>query len=380
MKKQKVLLYGPGHLKKAKKGAYGGGMGGYHRKMGLYLNFFRSDNFEMVPCYHSIKGQYRIGFFVVRFLIDIYAFLRDAWIVRPQVVHVLAQYRRAMPREFALVWLARLFGIKVVYELKAGVFVDWYKTTNSIFRGMAKYCVQKSDAVLGQGMPYVDFVKSELNQQNTFFHPNFVARPEIPEQVREKLNTETLKLLFVGFAYRDKGVFEMIEGCKIASDAVPIELTMIGMEHVEFQEWMDAFDTGDRLKVHRLGRMPHDEVLKAYDRHDIYLYPTRHGGEGHNNSINEAMMNAMVIITTRQGFLGTVLNPDIAYFLDEISPPAIAGQLIDIHTNRESAKKKSQNVRTHLLEHYTSEIAFERLETIYRKLTGQPQQKMAAKL
>lgn len=365
-----VLLYGPVVAKL--EGAYGGGTGGYTRKMGLYLNYFRSEAFKMVPVFHTVKGQYRYGFFVVRFFIDLWVFLRGLIQLRPDVVHILAQYRTAVPREYALLILAGLFRVPVVYEIKAGVFVSWYQSTNPVFRYMSHFCLKRSKVILCQGMPYVEFLREKLGIEGHYY-PNFVADEEIPAQIGPKLQEAVARVCFVGYAFRDKGVFELVEGCLKASKVVPIHLTLIGKEHEEFTQWMNGLDLGDRFTVDRKGRLPHEQVLKEYQKNDIYCYPTRHKGEGHNNSINEAMMMGLVIITTRQGFLGSILSPERAYFLDEVATPQVQGVLEHIGTHREEAQEKSRKVRQYLLQHFTSSVAYAKLENHYRQAIGLPE-------
>ncbi|MCB0640197.1 MAG: glycosyltransferase family 4 protein [Phaeodactylibacter sp.] len=365
MQKNKIMLYGP--IVAELEGAYGGGTGGYTRKMGLYLNHFRKDDFEMIPCYHTVKGQYKYGFFVVRFFMDLWSFLRGLIQIKPKIVHIQAQYRTAVPREFAIILLARLFGKPVVYEIKAGVFHSWYPQTNPLFRWMAKFCIKNSAVVLCQGKPYIDLIEKEIGVK-AYYYPNFVAMTEIPEDPGTKLTDAAMRILFVGYAYRDKGVFELIEGCNKAAEVSPIELTLIGKEHPEFTEWLDQFTLHPNFKVHRLGRMPHEEVLKQYPLHDIYCYPTRHPGEGHNNSINEAMMSGLVIVTTRQGFLGTILNNDIAYFLDAVSTEEVERTLKAIATDRPTAQEKARKVRQYLLDNFTSDVAYNKLEQHYSNI------------
>jgi len=370
MKKHKIMLYGP--VVAELEGAYGGGTGGYTRKMGLYLNYFRKERLEMVPCYHTVKGQYKYGFFVVRFFMDFFSFINGLIRIRPQIVHILAQYRTAVPREFAIILVARQLGKPVVYEIKAGVFHTWYEQTNPVLRWMSRFCIKNSAAVLCQGKPYMELIEREMGIK-TYYHPNFVAENEIPPAPGDKLTEPAMRLLFVGYAYRDKGVFELIEGCNQTAPQVPIELTLIGKEHEEFTSWLDGLELHPNFTVHRLGRMPHEEVLQQYPLNDIYCYPTRHKGEGHNNSINEAMMAGLVIVTTRQGFLGTILNNDIAYFLEEVSTEEVAEKLLAIGTNREVAREKARKVRAYLLENFTSSVAYDKLERYYSDILGLPQ-------
>ena len=359
---RKILLYGP-NLGRYEK-AYGGGVGGYTRKMGLYLNHFHSDKYQIIPSYHTVKGQFKYGFLLRRFVLDYWVFFRDAIRYRPDIVHILAQYRTASPREFAIVFTSWLLRIPVVYEVKAGVFVPWFEGTNPIFRSMVKFCLRKAKIVLCQGMPYVEFLKKKLNI-SSHFYPNFVPDKDIPKQIPTRLEQARIRILFVGFAYSEKGVFELVNGCLEASKTVPIQLTFVGKLHPDFKSWLDQTDLGDQLEIVEKGVLEHQDALLEYQRNDIYCYPTRHPGEGHNNSINEAMMHGLVIITTRQGFLGSILHPDICYFLDAVDEMEITKTLLEIQNDRPLAQQKAKDAHQHLLENYTSSVAFGKLKKLY---------------
>ena len=365
--KQRILLFGP--RINNKKGSYGGGTGGFTRNMSAYLNFFKGEQFEIVPSFHTIRGASKLDFFVIRFFRDAFSFFADLISKKPHGVHILAQYRMAIPREFMVVIFSKLFGKPILYEIKAGAFMNWYKSTNPIFRKMMDFVLSNSKVVLSEGIPYLSFLKDQFDIEAHYF-PNYVPSNEVPEQVPNKLSEETIKLLFVGYAYKDKGVFELVEGCNRAAQNVKVELTLIGKESEPFTEWLDKMTLNESFKINRLGVKPHDFVLDYFNKVDVYCYPTRHGGEGHNNSINEAMMMGLVIITTRQGFLGTVLSDDRAYFLNEISPAEISKTINQIHADRDGSQRKAINSRKHLIENFTSKIAYEKLNNHYKVLTA----------
>ena len=362
---KKILLFGPyiGNLKNA----YGGGTGGYTRNMLVYIHNYKDKSFEQVPFFHTVRGQLKFDFFILRFLIDIFKYFFSLLKVKPRGIHILAQYRTATPREFAVILIANLFRIPVLYEQKAGAFIWWYKSTNSMFKWMARYCLNKSKIVLTEGLPHQDFLKKEFNIDAGYF-PNFVPDSEVPNSEPALLKESTINILFVGYCYRGKGIFELVEGCNIAAKKEKVVLTIIGHEHEEFTSWVDAFPIHENLKINRLGKQPHDVVIDNFKVNDIYCYPTSHKGEGHNNTINEAMMMGLIIITTRNGFLGTILSDDRAYFLNEITDQDIAETIQSIADNKIVARQKASASKNYLKKHFLSSVAFDKLSNYYEKL------------
>ncbi|WP_437972061.1 glycosyltransferase family 4 protein [Sorangium sp. So ce260] len=365
---KKIVLFGP--LLSSFKNAYGGGTGGYTRNMSVYLNHFKSDEFTIVPCFHTVRGQYDFGPFTapVRFAKDISAFLATLVKTRPDGVHILAQYRGAIPREFAVVLISRMVGKPVLYEIKAGAFMQWYSSTNPLLRRLTDFCLKSSRVVLAEGNVYLDFIKETFGKEAHYF-PNFIPTEEIPAEVSDKLRDEELKVLFVGYCFKDKGIYEVVSGCEeAAKQGTRISLTIIGKEHDDFTKWMDAKAEQPNLKIQRLGLQPHKEVLRHFKSNDIFCYPTSHKGEGHNNSINEALMMGLVIITTNRGFLGDILSDESAYFLKEVSTEEVGGAIRAIDGQREAATRRSSNGRKLFQEKFTSDVAFKKLSRCYEEL------------
>ena len=284
---------------------------------------------------------------------------------KPDIVHVLAQYRTASPREFAIALTSKLMGIPFVYEVKAGVFIPWYTNTNGLFRSMVRYCLKRANVILCQGMPYVIFLKEQL-RLDAHFYPNFVPSPDLPESIPNRLEELTIRILFVGFAYEGKGVFELVKACIKTAPTVPIQMTFVGKLAPDFKKWLDQTDLGEQLTIIERGVLPKEEVMEEFKKNDLYCYPTRHKGEGHNNSINEAMMHGLVIITTRQGFLGSILDSETCYFLNAVDENELTEVLLSIEKDRPAARQKAKGAHQHLLENYTSNVAFAKLEKIIR--------------
>lgn len=363
-KKKPVLLFGP---KPDERALYGGGRGGYTRKMELYLRHFASEEFELIPCYHSVRTGRWIDNLVIRMIRDVWSFCHQVSFASPVAVQILGQYRAATPREFAVVLLARLMSIPVVYEMKGGAFHDWYPRANFLYRRMIRFCLEYSDSVLCQGTPFLRFIRKEFGIHGIYY-PNFVHDSEIPRKVRRRLQNRTMRILFVGFAYEGKGVFELVQGCELASQVVGIDLTFVGQEHPQFTRWMDGRLFNGNLRVVRHGRLPHEDILALYSENDIYLYPTRHAGEGHNNTINEAMMHGMVIATTQHGFNAEVLTQDCAYFMRTVGAEEIAETLLQIDLERDVAVTKAKRARKRLISRFTSRTAFGTLIRVYGNL------------
>ena len=364
-KKKIVLLFGP--YIKSEKGTYGGGVGGYTRKMMLYLNFFSDEKVKQIPCFHTIRGQLNLDFFIVRFIVDISRFIGKVISKKPDVVHILGHYFISIYREVAIVAIAKIFGIKILYEMKGGGYHTWYMNTHFLNKWATKFCLRNADVVTGQGMPYVNFVEREIKRE-AHFYPNFVPSNQIEAYNENKFSSDVIKFLFVGYAYNAKGVYEAVRSLVKLAKNNRVEMYFVGKEEEEFSKWLDNVELPNNLIIKRVGILSNEKAHEYFTMCDVYLYPTYHEGEGHNNSINEAMMYGMAIVTTKKGFIGSVLNDEIAFFVEERNEDHLYNTLVDICESPMVAKSKGKKAYQHLLKNYTTDIAFKKLSSFYHSL------------
>ena len=361
-----IILFGP-DLNSAKN-AYGGG---YVRNMSVYLNNFTSKEFKFIPCFHTIRENYTYNIFtnVIRLFIDLKRYIICLFSSKKIIgVHVLAQYRGAIYREFCIVIISLLLKKFIFYEIKAGAFIDFYHKSNSLTKTIITFILKNSTIIFVEGKKYLEFL-------NKYFHlhaiyiPNFIPTSELTYIQQKKLSSEVLKILFAGYCYEEKGVFELLNACILVKQSgIDIELSFIGNEHIDFSNYLDGIENICDFKINRYGIQDHNFVLEQMKNNDIYCYPTYHSGEGHNNSINEAMMMKMVIVTTREGFLGDILTEKESFFINKKSVNDIYETLLFIDQNRNIATSKGESAYKKLVDNYTGEIIFKRLEENYLKL------------
>lgn len=365
-----ILIVGPPILEASN--AYGGGSGGYTRNMSVYLDTLGSKDLELVPYHHSVRGQRRgiANTMPVRMLVDTSSFLYTCLTKRPFAVHILAQYRGALMRELAQSLICRILYIPYGYDVKAGAFVQSFESGTRLYRLMQQGVIVMSSLLFAEGRKTQELLHSRFGRDSVYF-PNFVPSSEIPGAIPERLKHDAVRLLFVGYCYRDKGVFELVEGARLAAQGgLILDLDIVGAESEEFSDWFDGLPEQGGLTVRRHGRRSHDEVLAAMQTADVYVYPTSHPGEGHNNSINEAMMHGLVILTTRQGFLGDILGGDCAYFVDRVTADNIACKLREIAMDRDNARRIANKARRRLLDDFTDTLARSRFSNAYSGLLG----------
>lgn len=365
-----VALVGPPAILSTS--AYGGGIGGIVRNMQVNLGQAGRTGFDYVACYTTVRqGKNNPVGLIRRFIVDLRALLRV--IRQVEVVHVLGQYRGALPRELGMVALALMFRRPCVYDIKAGSFIVWFNSTSPINRFLVSWILRHSRLLLCEGVRDVDFLQRQFCLVGHHF-PNVVPASEIPSQVAERFAGECVRLLFIGYCYEGKGVFDLVRGVAAAREAgIPVELTLIGFEELSFKTFLDGvLVTNPTLPIQRRGVLGHDEVLREMSHFDVFCMPTDHPGEGHTNSINEALMMGMAILCTRHGFLPAILGESTAYYVEKRNPGSIAAAIQRIWEDRPEARRRARAGRVLLEKQYVAEPWFQWLGKEYRRLLGRP--------
>lgn len=368
--KRVILLNGPDH--RPSSAYYGGGTGGMTRNIQIYLREFQSPRFVYRYCPNTARATPRPSLFnhAKRLLVDGLRF----WGMSRGVsaAHIFGQYRQAVIREWLFVSIARVRRIPVLYQIRAGTFLTWFESCGPIRRAMMTRILRSARVILCEGRPYVNHLAARLGIESHHF-PNFMPSSEIPDRVDPKPADDALRVLFVGYCHAPKGVFELVEGCHLASreHGLKIDLTLVGAEETRFSTWCDGLriDEGTSFCLRRRGRLPHRETLLEYRNHDIFFLPSSHPSEGHNNSVNEAMAMGLVVVASRHGFLEDVLA-DTGIFLEEVRPAEIARALMRIDRNRGRAREQACAARRRLLDNFNSDKAFPTLENHYETLVG----------
>ena len=366
----KILLVGP-KINVSNKRAYGGGSGGYTRNMKVYLKYFNSDEFDIIPCFHSIRGEINLGILngPLRIIYDLFIFLKSFFLNKINGVHILAQYRGAIARELLIVLFANFLQKPVLYEIKAGSFESSYNSKNGIYKFCVKYILNNSKVVLVEGKPYLNFLKNTFNIKSEYF-PNVIPNKEIIKKVPQRFKNHRIKLLFVGYAYEGKGVFELYDACnKLYLKGFKIILTIVGELHDDFVNYIKKDDYSNFLNIK--GKLNHNQVLIEFKNNDIYCYPSKHPGEGHNNTINEALMSQIIICSTLNGFLGSFINEKNSFPLKKVSAEVIYERIKEIIDNKGLAIEKSILGRNLILRKFNTYQAKKLLIEHYKTLIKQ---------
>jgi glycosyltransferase involved in cell wall biosynthesis len=366
-----IVLCGPS-VQLGSKG-YGGGKGGFVRNVAALLEHFADGDVRMTLSPYSVRTfspWWKVAL-PFRLIADLVAFARN--MRRGAAVHLMMTYGLAIYREFSIGMITVASGRPLILDIRGGSFVSWLKSAGPLQSAMARWLLKHAATILGQGIAVVAYLTPKYGAKVHHF-PNFVQTRYLPPTVRTKIVRPELAVVFVGYCYGGKGVFELVNGCaRAAQMGLSIRLTMVGAESPDFRDFLDGYVLPIGLSVKRCGTLDFDEVQELLADHDIFCFPTRHSGEGHPNAITEAMAHGLVIVTTRHGFIPELLSETDAYFVAPSSADELAAALLYIDSNRDEARQKAGAARAALQARYTEARVLGQLRDLYHRALQQAQ-------
>lgn len=271
--------------------------------------------FEVNPYTH--KGD---GSLARRFFEDLRRFrasLRkheDHPLVMMQLCLYLSIYR-----EFAMGRMAVRAGRRLVLDLRGGNVLRFLeRDANRLQRQLFGRLVAVSDLALVQCAGFLPELRRRYPRARFEWFPNFVPGRRIaPRGSPSYQHGETLRLVYFGHYRRDKGILELLEAVERLrrERRARIELHMAGVRcDPDVTARLDACDPS---AVADHGLLEPGALFPLLDQMHVFVFPTSHFGEGHPNSVNEALMSGLAIVATRHGQLPQILPEKETLWLDQ---------------------------------------------------------------
>jgi glycosyltransferase involved in cell wall biosynthesis len=227
---------------------------------------------------------------------------------RPEVVLLFVAVGASIVEKGAMAWYARLRGVPVVMfprggsvvgESRASVFTrTWVRCA---FRGARNIVCQSESwrlfAIEALGFDPGDVVVIR----------NWTASAEllaIGEQ-RVSRRESPVRLLFVGWLEREKGVFELIEACRRLAPGERFTLDIVGDGDAAAQAQALAARCGLDGVVRFRGWLRGAELHREFAESDVLVLPS--WAEGLPNAMVEGMAAQLAVVVTRVGAIPEVI-------------------------------------------------------------------------
>ncbi|MEN8908003.1 MAG: hypothetical protein ABF289_18780, partial [Clostridiales bacterium] len=196
---KKILLYGP--LSKVISG-------GFDRMNMNTYNLFKNDEeikiIKMPMMKMKLKGKLKLILYPLFYFISfLYSFLYLIYYkikYKPDVLHITA-VTTFIYRDIFILLLAKILSIKIIYDIRAGLFISNYNSKIKRFIYNRNFSI--SNLILVEGKKYISFLKSK--GFNTVYLPNYTS---IEKNYTNNIYTSNkiIKFIYIGRVNKSKGI------------------------------------------------------------------------------------------------------------------------------------------------------------------------------
>lgn len=288
-----------------------------------------------------------------------------------EVFHISAFYFKLMFFEYLFITIAKILGLKTVYEIRAGGMINAYNESGVIYKKLFCWTVRKSDLVLCQGKEYCEFLSKNLGIKS-YYYPNYIQTRFIKEenQTELRMNNKLIELVYFGRLIETKRIDFIIKiAYLLKAKSVKFKLNLIGSGKENYitkiNAIIDNLELSKEVIIH--GRMNMDEMSCVLKNQHFFLFPSEDVREGHSNALTEAMSFGIVPLVSDIGFNRSIVNEN-QLVLDMDDPNNYVNKVIKIFNNPKKWKKLSNKMHSRIIENFTEEIVAKSLVDGYSTL------------
>jgi glycosyltransferase involved in cell wall biosynthesis len=209
-----------------------------------------------------------------------------------------------------MAWYARLRGTAALI-LPRGAPPD--VGSPSVWRKLLfAVCYRAADKIVCQGKAWHRFAVSDLGFEpdNAPVIQNWTATSELLDigGLRKAHSENPIRLLFLGWLEREKGVLDLLDACARLPKDSPFELELIGDGHAmpEARAHVAAHGLTEKVKFH--GWLQGEAKNAVLARSDVLVLPS--WAEGLPNAMIEAMAAKLSVVVTAVGNIPDVVTTE----------------------------------------------------------------------
>lgn len=365
-KKIPVLLAGPYSKPGGMTGTFGRILNNMHQSSVF------AQEVEFIPFRLTLPAD---GSLPKRWWIDMVR-LCDSIRRKPTIMHLITQKYYSTFREYPLVRTARACGVKTIVDVRAGSLQAMLKrTTHRLQNLLMRSILLRADRLVLECKKDVPFVQNEFFRDSLFL-PNTILESDFTRTVPARLTLtagQPLKLIYSGRYTAAKGLPVMMQALDVLSARrVPVELHLTGQgaEPViaELIRRYSAHPPPGTSLIDHGWDVPDLYALLASAH--VFVMPTQHPGEGHSNSVSEAMMAGLGMILADWLHREDIVPEKGAIVVPAQNPAALADAAESYFHNPELLQMAGRTNRAFVEENYLDSICFPRLLDLYRHLAG----------
>lgn len=273
---------------------------------------------------------------------------------KPAIIHLNTSLnRRAFWRDVFFLLVARLRGVRVLYQIHGGELPAPFAANNHLPAAVLRLLLRLPDTIVVLARSEREAYQKFVPGQHIRLIPNAIdCHPYLNFPAKQANKSSPLQLLYMGRLARDKGIFDVLQGLKLArSSGAAAYLTVAGSGPDEAALRKRVEDLALTAAVSFVGTVHGDAKLKCFEAADVLLLPSY--GEGMPYALLEAMAAGLPAITTRVGAIPDVVLDGVhGQFVAPGDVHAIGRAITRLASNRYYLAQMSAACRKRIAENY----------------------------
>jgi glycosyltransferase involved in cell wall biosynthesis len=228
---------------------------------------------------------------------------------RPDAVLLFVAVGASIIEKGAMAWYARLRGVPTLMFPRGASIIEACRTS-AFTRTWARASFRGADKIVCQGQQWQEFAIDVLGfaRGDVVVLRNWTATRELLEiGARRSARRELpVRLLFVGWLERAKGIFELLDACRKLRGERQFTLAIAGEGHASGEARARVARHGLTEVVRFLGWLQEEGLERALAEADVLVLPS--WAEGLPNAMIEAMAARLAVVVSRVGAVPDVIT------------------------------------------------------------------------
>lgn len=208
------------------------------------------------------------------------------------ILHIHMAEKGSTFRKGMIVKIGKFFKKKVVVQMHAGPFMNWYKQLSNKKQRTIQGYFGKADVVIALGEYWKKQLESivDINKLRVVYNGSFC-----PE--KREYNSNGNYIMFLGMLRKEKGIYDLIYAISIINSKLndEIKILLCGEDVAgDIQKTIDEKDLNKRIKM--LGWISKEKRDELFKNTQLCVLPTY--AEALSMTVIESMCHGIPIITT----------------------------------------------------------------------------------
>lgn len=337
-------------------------IGGYEAANRKNIDALRKRGIEVVE-FPNPRINHKFGQLGKLAYIQLYLLPFKLWKYRKErdvILHMTPLYAHLLLPSLFTMRIAKMLGISVLVDIRAGALITCWKHKTFIFRRHLVELLRKANRITVEGSAYINQIRDIIGIDKTaVYFPNIADCSHLPEV--DKPNG-TLNIFYFGRITEAKGIGIMLDTIKLLDNRFRLYLAgPFGFDY--------SLEKIKHERVEYLGFLTPAQLQETMKKMHFFIFPTRHAGEGQSNSLIEAMSNGLIPVVSDQGFNAEVVADNGRVLSQGSTGEDYAKAIMELSGGDLHAK--AVRCQRHIKEAHNMDIEIPKLIGIYKEILQQ---------